>query len=174
MARNPKPTFSLRSFLAFWLGIALLCAVGSYSVAIACFVIALLHFVLLLVGSAFADRFPKGQNPILGRASSRSRHVNDGPILLTMCYLVLFYCWRAVPLAAFTPLGIRMFWCTPSLFGLSTSTIEHCVLILFHVYVYASFFGDCFGTGYVSPWNCGMTACLSVLLLASHFAIPWA
>jgi hypothetical protein len=174
MARNPQPTFSLRSLLAFWLGIALLCAVGGYSVAAACFVIALLYFVLLLVGSALADRFPQGQIPVLGRASSRTKHVNHGPILWTLCYLVLFYCWRMLPLTAFAPLGFQAFWGTPFLFGLSISLIEHCVLILFHVYLCASFCGDCYGTGFVSRWNCGMTAGLSVLLLASHFAIPWA
>ena len=173
MARIPQRTFSLRSLLAFWLGIALLCAVGSYTLAIACFVIAVLYFVLVLVGSAFADRFPKGQSPILRRGFAPPRQVNDGPIVLTICYLVLFYCWHMVPLTVFTLLGIQMFWGTPSPCGLSTSTIEHCVLILFQVYLYASLFGDCYGTGYVSSWNCGMTASLSVLLLASHFAIPW-
>lgn len=171
MARIPQRTFSLRSLLAFWLGIALLCAVGSYTLAIACFVIAVLYFVLVLVGSACADRFPKGQSPILGRRFARPRDVNYGPILWTLGYLVVFYCWHVVPLAVFTP---QMFWGTPSPCGLSTSTIEHCVLILFQVYLYASLFGDCYGTGYVSSWNCAMTASLSVLLLASHFAIPWA
>lgn len=174
MARNLRPTFSLRLFLAFWFGIGLLCALGSYSLAIAVFVIALLHFVLLLVGSALVDRFPTGRNPILRRGFARPRDVNDGPIMLTTYYLVFFCCWRVTALVGFTPLGIRMFWCMPFLFGLSLAAIEHCVLILFQIYVCASFFGDCYGTGYVSSSNCGMTACLSVLLIASHFAIPWA
>jgi hypothetical protein len=172
MAGNPRARFSLRFFLAFWLVIGLLCAVGAYLLAIALFVIALLHFVLLLVGSAFADHFPAGRSPILRRGFAWPGHDNNGPVVLVICYLVFFCCWRVTAFFMFTPLGVQRFWCTPFEFGLSISSIEHCLLILFHVYLYASFVGDCYGTGHVSPSNCGGTACLSVLLLASHFAIP--
>jgi len=174
MARPQRRTFSLRFFLAFCCFLGVVCGVGGYRLAMAIFVIALLYLLLFLAGSVAAVRFPDARNPILRPRFIRRTPVNDVPIVVTMCYLVLFYCWHLGWLVNIGPAAYREFWFTPTFLGCSLCTIENCVFVVFHLYVYVSFFGDCYGTGHVSTWNCGMTACFSVLLLASHLAFPYA
>lgn len=176
MSKNPTPTFSLRSFMAFCLGIGLLCGLVSYFLALVVFSITVLYFVLLLAGSAFASCFPTGQTPLLRRRFASANRVNDGPFVLTVCFLTLFFCsWRVLFLF-YLPLPFSGFWQEgwhiPLSCGVTLATIEHASFIVFQLYLYASYFGECYGSGIVSRWSCGMTACLSVFLLVCHFGIP--
>jgi hypothetical protein len=44
------------------------------------------------------------------------------------------------PLMAYSLAGIRSVWYPPSPFGPSVYMIEHCVIVMFNVFVYVSFF----------------------------------
>ncbi len=171
MVRNAKPTFSLRLFFAFCIAIGLLCVFEFYSLAIALFAATLLHFALLLMGRTIANKYPHGRNPLLRHQFVRPLPGNEVSIVITICYLVFFYCWHMLPLF-FSQLNIQMIWYPPTIFGLSLNMIEHCSIAMLHVFIYVNYFGECFGTGYVNPRNCAMTSSFSVTLLATHFAVP--
>lgn len=169
--RNAKPTFSLRFFFAICIAIGLPCAFGFYPLAVAFFAAALVHLILLLMGRTIASRFPHARNPLMRRRFVRPLPTNDCAIVIAICYLVFFCCWHTLPLFFPQPI-IQMIWYTPTIFGLSLNIIEHCWIATLHVFIYVNYFGDCFGTGYVSPRHCALTSCLSIMLLAMHFAVP--
>ena len=173
MARNIRARFGLRSFLICFTVLAVLCSLGAYTMAMAAFVIALLHLVLLQLSARFADAYPKNRNPILRRRLVHSVPSNDAPIIFLICYIVFFYCWHMLPLF-FTPQNIRSIWLSPTPFGISLNVMEHCVIAMLNIFAYVNLFGVSYGTGHVCPRNCAMTACSSVVLLATHFAIPYA
>jgi len=172
MVRNAKPTFSLRLFFAFSIGIAILCVAGFYRFALAGFAATVLHFILFAVGNSFANRFPTERNPLARYRFIRPTKSNDTATVIATSYLVFFYCWHMFPLMVFLPAGIRSVWYPPSLFGLSLYAIEHCVIAMYNVFMYVNFFGDCYGTGYVCPKNCAMTSSISVVLMATHLRFP--
>ena len=173
MDKNIRATFSLRTFLAFYVGIAILCLFGAFTMALATFVVVLLHLVLLMVSARFASGYPNKVNPILRMRFARRMPSDDHPVIFVICYLIFFYCWHMLPLF-FTPQNIQSIWYPPALFGISLYVMEHCVVAVLHIFVYVSLFGAAYGTGFVCPRNCAMTACSSVMLLATHFAIPYA
>ncbi|MEK6235345.1 MAG: hypothetical protein N2C14_11610 [Planctomycetales bacterium] len=151
----------------------MLCALRAYRLAIAIYGIAVFHVILLSVGSLFAKQFPSERNPMLRRPMIQPIKTKDDAIILVICYLVFFYVWHAFPLVIDWAPAIRQIWYSSSFLGLSLTTIEHSVLAAMHVFLYVNYFGDCHGTGYVSPKNCAMTSCLSLMLIATHFAVPW-
>ena len=170
MTTRHPPSFSLRFLLAFTGGISLLCAAGLFVPAAAVFAVTVLHFVLYLLGSSFAARFPKTRNPILRQRFWRSRQLEFAPYVLSLSYFVLLDCCRVFQwfIGSY---GVYVWWYPQVLFGLPVESLEHAVIFLFQIYVLVGFLGACYGTGYVCLWHCAMTACFSVLLLARHFVV---
>ena len=164
-------TFSLRAFLGFCVGIALLCSFGVYVMALAVFVVAVLYLVLLVACDHFASGYSHVSNPILRKRFAGRIASDDGPVVFVICYVAIFYCWHVLPLY-FNAQDIRSIWNSPSLFGVSLYTVEHFALAMVHVFMYVSLFGAAYGHGYVCPRNCAMTACSSAMLLVAHFVIP--
>ena len=173
MVKTVREAFSLRAFLGFCTGIGLLCSFGAYAMALAAFVAAVLHLVLLMACARFARGYPHDSNPILRKRFARETPSDNGPATFVICYIVVFYCWHVLPLF-FNAQDIRSIWNPASLFGVSLYTMEHCAVAMVHIFVYVSLFGAAYGNGYVCPRNCAITACSSVMLLATHFAIPYA
>lgn len=173
MTTRHQPSFSLRFLLIFTGGIGLLCAAGIFVPAAAIFAVTVLHFVLYLLGSMLADRFPKRRNPILRRRFWRSRPLEFFPVVLTLSYLVSLDGCRVFQ-CIFTSSRfyvVYSWWYPMNLFALSIESLDHAVFLLFQIYVLANFLGQCYGTGRVCRWHCAMTACFSFYLLASHFAV---
>jgi hypothetical protein len=125
MASPQKPRSSLPFLLAFCGFLGVLSAVGGYRLAIAIFVVALLSLILFLAGSWVAGRFPRVRNPILRPQFPGRRQANNAPIVATMCYLVLFYCWHLGWLVNIGPTAYREFWFTPTFLRCSLCTIEN-------------------------------------------------
>ena len=58
--------------------------------------------------------------------------------------------------------------------GVSLYTMEHCAVVMVYISVYVSLFAAIYDNGHVCPLNSVMTACSSVMVLASHFVLPYA
>lgn len=143
--------------------------------ALAAVVVVFLHLVLIVVCARFAAGYPSAANPILRKRFTRRMPSSDIPFMFVIWYLVFFYSWHMFPvLHLHTPQFIRAIWLSPTLFGVSANVMEHCVVALLNIFVYVNLFGASYGTGYVCPRSCATTACTSVMLLATHFAIPYA
>jgi hypothetical protein len=170
MTTRHQPSFSLRFLLIFTGGIGLLCAAGIFVPAGAIFAVTVLHFLLYLLGSTLADRFPSTRNPILRHRFWRPRQLDFVPFILILSYLVSLDCCRAFQwfIGSY---GVYAWWYPQVLFGLPVESLEHAVIFLFQIYVLASFLGQCYGSGRVCRWHCAMTACFTALLLARHFAV---
>ncbi len=144
MNRNPTSTFSLRFFLVFCVGIAILCGCRQFLFAGVIFLAMLLHYVLLMIGSAIAKKFPQDRNPFLRRPRERRPPNFNVPITVITCQLVIFIICPVY---------------------LSGSPLQEWGLILTHVFIYVTYLSNCYGTGHVCRSECGTTACGSVLLL---------
>jgi hypothetical protein len=174
MPRKPWQTFSVRSFFAFCTVIGLLCAVRWYVIAVALFASFLLYFLLYSAGTALARLLPAGRHSsrrIIRKDRPRPRNIDEGPLVATVCFLVVLRFVSLFLLVAFRWPDLESIWCTPGPVAPSLAAMSHLLLILFHVYVVAGFLGDCYATGHVSSGKCGMTTCVGVALGATHFAI---
>lgn len=175
--RNPRtapPTFTLRNFLLFGVGIALLCGLRWFGVAICISLYALIYYACLGLGWSLTRR----QNtlhvspfPIL---ELRDKSTIPALVTVILCSLAAYFAWHALILIGARREAASHFFYSPVLGGLSLYIFQQLTLVLLHVALLLTYFGNCWNATRVDPAECRTTAAYSFLLTIGLLAQPWA
>lgn len=174
--RNPRsapPTFTLRNFMLFGVGIALLCGLRWFGVALCISLYALIYYACLGLGWSLTRR----QNtlhvspfPIL---ELRDKSTIPALVTVILCNLSVYFVWHVLIIMAGRFDALPTFFYGPVIGGLSLYVLQQLTLVLLHVALLLTFFGNCWNATRVDPAECRTTAAYSFLLTMSHLAQPW-
>lgn len=169
--RRIAPTFSLQQLLLFGVGIAVLCGLRRFTLAMLISVFVAIYYVCLGIGSSLTrkrDNQVVSPFPIL-----ELRDKTTIPALVTtiLCNLVAYLVWFF--LNAY-PGANPQFFFAPIVGGLSLYALQQLTLVLLHVALLLTYFGNCWNATSVDAAECRTTAIFSCLLTISHIAQPWA
>jgi hypothetical protein len=172
--RSAPPTFTLRNFMLFGVGIALLCGLRWFVVAIFISVYALIYYVCLGLGWSLTRRRDQPIASPIPLLEIRDKSTIPALVTVILCNLSVYFTWHVLIIMSGRSGAIHYFFYAPVIGGLSLYVLQQLTLVLLHVALLLTFFGNCWQATRVDPAECRTTAAYSFLLTIGHLAQPWA
>lgn len=174
--RNPRtapPTFTLRNLLLFGVGIALLCGLRWFEVAIFISLYSAIYYTCWGLGWSLTRRRDKPIAAPFPRLELRDQSTIPALVTVILCNLSVYFVWHVLIIMAGRFDSLPTFFYAPVFGGLSLYMLQQLTLVLLHVALLLTFFGNCWQAARVDPAECRTTAAYSFLLMIEHLAQPW-
>lgn len=168
--RKATPTFTLQQLLLFGLGIALLCGLRWFEVAIFVSLYATIYYAYLGLGWSLTRRRETPMASPFPILELRDNSTIPALVTVISCNLISYVAWHVLIIM----FGIDDFFFAPVIGGFSLYMLQQVTLVLLHITLLVSYFGNCWNAPRVDPAECRTTAAFSFFLTISHIAQPWA
>ena len=169
--RSAETSFSLRKLFLFGFGMAVLCGLRWFGLALCIFVYAVNYYACLEVGWALTR---KARPAALPRVDMRNRWMLPALISVILCSISNYFVWHTIAIVcSHSADDLRQFLYSPALGVFSLGTIQHLALAALHLALLLSYGCNCWNAPRIDLSEFRTTVAFSSLLTFTYLAQPW-